>query len=85
MENIRYHYSGLQYLVGLFLQHPLAPEEIEAQGRADKNTDKKAFIGFNKMDYVVHFYVRSLRKFRNTGQDDELVNLPLSSCSGLPV
>ncbi|GFU06683.1 hypothetical protein TNCV_4352721 [Trichonephila clavipes] len=32
---------------------PLALKEIEAQGRADKHTDKRVFTGFNKMDNVV--------------------------------
>ncbi|GFT63532.1 histone-lysine N-methyltransferase SETMAR [Trichonephila clavipes] len=33
--------------------HPSAPEEIEAQSREDKHTNKQAFTGFDKMDNVV--------------------------------
>ncbi|GFW51430.1 uncharacterized protein TNCV_4211081 [Trichonephila clavipes] len=35
--------------------HLLTPEEIEAQGRADKHTGRKAFTGFNKMGNVVNY------------------------------
>ncbi|GFV29072.1 hypothetical protein TNCV_4552961 [Trichonephila clavipes] len=51
--------------------HFFAPEEIEAQGRADKYTDKQVFTGFDKMNNVV-----SLINFGNTGQDNELAILP---------
>ncbi|GFX76336.1 uncharacterized protein TNCV_592991 [Trichonephila clavipes] len=50
--------------------HPFAPEEIEAQVRADKHKYKHVFTAFNKRDET------KFNKFRNTGQHDELVILP---------
>ncbi|GFV58442.1 hypothetical protein TNCV_4036171 [Trichonephila clavipes] len=35
------------------MHHPLAPEEIEAQSRADKRADKQVFTGFNRIDNKV--------------------------------
>ncbi|GFT85793.1 uncharacterized protein TNCV_4027331 [Trichonephila clavipes] len=32
--------------------HRLAPEEIETQSRVDKNTEKPAFTGFNRIDNI---------------------------------
>ncbi|GFW27798.1 hypothetical protein TNCV_766791 [Trichonephila clavipes] len=55
--------------------HPLAPDEIEAQGRADKHTYKQAFTGFYKMDNVVTL-INSETRGKMTSS---------SPCPGLPV
>ncbi|GFX34791.1 hypothetical protein TNCV_2515061 [Trichonephila clavipes] len=53
--------------------HPSAPEEIEAQGRADKNTDKHKRYRFNRIDNIVSLINSETR-------DDELVILPRTAC-----
>ncbi|GFS73308.1 hypothetical protein TNCV_4711881 [Trichonephila clavipes] len=55
--------------------HHLAPEEIEAQGRGDKHTDKQALTGFNKIDNVVSLI--------NSEKRDKMTSS--SSCPGLRV
>ncbi|GFW94855.1 hypothetical protein TNCV_3397351 [Trichonephila clavipes] len=55
--------------------HPLAQEEREAQGLADKNTDKQVFTGFNRMDNIV-----SLINSETWGK-----KASSSSCPRLPV
>ncbi|GFU83244.1 hypothetical protein TNCV_3738551 [Trichonephila clavipes] len=55
--------------------HLLAPEEIKAQGRAGKHTDKQALTGFNKMDNVVTLI--------NSETRDKMMSS--SSCPGLSV
>ncbi|GFX73762.1 hypothetical protein TNCV_4290781 [Trichonephila clavipes] len=55
--------------------HLLASEEIEAQGRADNNTDKQVFTGFNRIDHIV-----SLINIETRGKMTSS-----SSCPGLPV
>ncbi|GFX52131.1 hypothetical protein TNCV_547901 [Trichonephila clavipes] len=63
----RYLYNGLQYLVGLFLQHPLAPEEVEAQGVASgclNSGEPKVGRGWwcDFLCYVEHGRIRYYRR-----------------------